>query len=496
MKRIVAVLVLFFSLIGICGAAGNIIYPWNAITSIVKSGESFEIWFNAEPDQVVDSITLRGPYNTIKIPSSSIKFVTGKWKYDPVSGNTYNRRFTVTVPKTIPEDRYDLILNTNQGQVNSVSSVKVIRQYQKNYKIFHIADSHLGQRTNPEGLIEAKHTAYVNIANIINPEIVINAGDVVYYNSNPSDLQKRMNLFYLGDDSKGWKGIHDFNAATFVVRGNHDFQQGGTDGLPQGGYHDQKANYWNQYHGLQYHSFKYGNSRFMLFNNSYYGNYDWSWQRDLASDWLDSEGSGGTFKVAVAHISQPNEMNPFASKNDLGLYLLGHNHHLGDRNPYKLDDRLIMYYARAVRDHFEFSLYLVDDSAATYTALGYKNIFPETDGNGLSTASNRVLENDSEKNNPDSSVWIYNLTLDYAHDNDGSVPTNTATLINKFDFVIPDARVRFVMPKGNNYAVSQGTITQTFDGDKFHIIDMNIDLSADSTTVVEIAPVNFLQNQH
>ena len=30
-------------------------------------------------------------------------------------------------------------------------------------------------------------------------------------------------------------GMHDFNAATFVVAGNHDFQEGGADGLPKEG---------------------------------------------------------------------------------------------------------------------------------------------------------------------------------------------------------------------------------------------------------------------
>jgi len=499
MKHLIPpILIVFF--IGLAAAAGKIVYPWNAVTSIVKAGETFEVWFDAEPGQVVQSVVLRGPYNTVQI--SSIIAQTGSWTYDPVSENTYNTHITVAVPPGTPADRYDLIVNTSHGQALSNRAVQVIKEYKTTYKIFHISDSHLGQR-GTEVLVPNKHTALVKTANIINPDFVFNTGDVVYYHSNPRRLQERMDLFYKGDESQGWKGMHDFNAATFVLAGNHDFQEGGSDGLPREGYYDLKSNYWNTYHGLQYHAFTYGDSRFILFNNGWVG-YDWSWQIQRAGAWLKEQASGGRFKILLAHLKQGGPMETFVGDHNFDLGLFGHNHHLGDRNPYKIADNLMAYYARSVRDHFEFCLFVVDQATGTYTPLGYMNNNSETDGYGRSTASNRVLENDNEKNNEDRSVWVYNLTLDYAHNNDGAVSENTATLVNKFDFSIPAARVRFVMPKGYVYTVSQGTVYQAFDGDAFHIVDVDMDLDANSTTAVQIAvkhsaPVaamDFAQNRY
>jgi predicted phosphodiesterase len=468
--------------------AGRIIYPWNATTAIVKTGESFDAWFNATPGQIVNSVVLKGPYNKVPILSESISKTSGNWQYDPVSRNTYNTKITIRIPRDVPEERYDLILNTSSGEVISARAVKVIREYKTNYKIYLISDSHYGQR-GTEVMVPNKHAAFVEMANIINPDIVVNAGDVVYYHSDPSRLQERMDFFYHGDKAEGLKGMHDFNAATFVVAGNHDYQEGGVDGLPNEGYYDLKSDYWNRYHGLQYHFFRYGNSRFLIFNNGWFG-YDWQWQYDRAVNWLREEGSDGKLNVAIAHISRTEFMDSFARDNDIGLYLLGHNHHLGDRNPYALDERLVMYYIRSVREYVEFMLFRVDDSNGTYVPVGYTNTNPETDGFGLSTANNRVLENDEEKNNLDMSVWVYNLTLDYEQENNGSFSQNTATLVNKFDYTIPDARVRFIMPKGVSYKVSQGTINQAFDGDKYHIVDVNVNLNACSTTVVKITPLN------
>lgn len=466
--------------------AGRIIYPYNATTAIVKAGENFDVWFHSNPGQVVNSIILKSPYIKVSIPAGSITTTSGNWQYDSVSGNTYNTKVKVSVPLGIPEDRYDLILNTSEGEVISNSAVKVIREYKTHYKIFLIADSHLGHRGSEQ--VPNKLSAFVDMANIINADIVAILGDVVHYHSDPTQLKRRMDLFYQGNEAEGLKGMHDFNAAAFVVAGNHDFQEGGSDGLPYSGYYDLKSDYWNQWHGLQNHFFTYGNSRFMIFNNGW-NEYDWQWQRDRAHSWLHEEGSNGNLNVAFAHISRTEYMDTFARDNNIGLYVLGHNHHLGDRNPYIIDQRLVKYYARSVREYMEFLLFRVDDTNGTYMPMGYPNIDPGTEGYGLSTANNKVLENDEENTHADRSTWIYNLSLNFEHENNGNSPFNTATLVNKYEYDIPDARVRFIMPKGAVYSVLEGDVYQAFDGDKFHIVDVDIDLNACSTTVVSIAPV-------
>ena len=459
---------------------GKIIYPWNATTAIVKAGESFEVWFDADPGQTVTSVELSGPYNTV-YPSMGSP-VTGSWVYDTDSGNTYNTLITVTVPSDAPADRYDLLLNTSYGQAISVRAVKVVKEYKANYSVLHISDTHLkGGASENNWLLEKRLTAVVNMSNIIDPEMVFVTGDNLYYTT--GDFQSRVDHLFDGEESEGLKGLHDMQAATFVAIGNHDIDEGGP-GFTWGAPYDVKARQWNQYYGIQYHAFKYGNGRCMVINNGWNG-YNRAPQYTEMNSWLAGAGSGGNFRLGAYHKWQTEKT--WASNNDLDLALSGHNHHKGPGNPWSSGDRgLIEYVAPSGQGYCEFNLFQINNATGNYTALGRLNTDAATAGYGLPTGNCRVLENNSEKGNSDTSVWIYNLTLDYANANDGTSSTNTATIENKFNFAIPGARVRFVMPNGMNYAVSQGTIAQQFDGDSFHIVDVSVDIGASSTTVIEI----------
>jgi hypothetical protein len=475
--------ILSLLLLGVTGAAaseGRIIYPWNAITTIAKAGETFEIWFDAGPGQIVESARLRGPHHSVAI--NTFESETGEWTYDPVSGNTYNTRLTASVPAGTPTDRYDLVLQTSAGAVESIRAVRVIAGIKNDYRILHLSDSHLRDGMNhQDGLLEKKHTAIVNMANIINPELVFVTGDNIMYGRN---FQQRADHFYLGSEKHGFNGMHHFDAACFVVSGNHDH---GPE--PYEGHYKEKSQFWNQFHGLQHHGLIYGNSRFLLFSNAWV-NCDWGWQRKWFDEWLKGDGAGGGLRVVVAHLNAPEPLGRFANRNNIGLVLVGHNHHLGDRNPWLLDDRPIVHYARAVREYHEFNLYHVDDRAGTFTALGKPNTDETSDGYGKPTGISMVLANDDLRNHPDVSQWELNLTLDYAHPNNGTSPENTATLVNRFDFAIPAARVRFLMPKAADYTVSAGTIEQAFDGDSVRVVDVAIDLAPRNATTLHITPQN------
>jgi hypothetical protein len=78
----ILLLVTSFSTKVLCG---NIVYPWRSTTAIVKSGETFEVWFNADAGQSVNSVKLKGPFNEVNATMSIVK---GNWIYDPLSGNT------------------------------------------------------------------------------------------------------------------------------------------------------------------------------------------------------------------------------------------------------------------------------------------------------------------------------------------------------------------------------------------------------------------------
>ena len=132
--------------------SGRIVYPWNATTAIVKAGENFTVFYHADKGESVESVELRGPYNSVILPSVDAK--TGHWIYDEASRKTYNTRLSVRVPSTTPEERYDLVLHTSVGEALSRSAVKVIRTYRRDYTVFHISDTHICEESNraPDGI--------------------------------------------------------------------------------------------------------------------------------------------------------------------------------------------------------------------------------------------------------------------------------------------------------------------------------------------------------
>ena len=84
-KRIIPVftilLLLFITNQAWCG---KIIYPWNATTAIVEAGQNFEIWHEATDGEILESVFLQGPYNTVALPSFTVE--EGFWVYDDMSG--------------------------------------------------------------------------------------------------------------------------------------------------------------------------------------------------------------------------------------------------------------------------------------------------------------------------------------------------------------------------------------------------------------------------
>lgn len=459
-----------FLMISFCGTGlcAKIVYPWNATTAIVKRGDSFAVWFDADVGQSITSVELRGPYNSVSIPSVTSE--TGSWTYDTMSGDTYDTRVSVSVPSTAPEDRYDLILNTSSGREISLSAVKVVKEYRANYTIFHISDTHICDESYraPDGVPKRLWylSALVDIANIIGPEMVFLTGDNVnsrswddgnarYLATWPS-TQERTDFYYKGSHKKGCRGVHDFKAAAFSCNGNHDHYERPADGRET----KNKYEFWNTYHGLRTHHFAYGDTRFMAFCDAFDENNDAEAVQHSA--WLKVVGPG-TLRVIYKHFFNIVPQ-PWAAENQIQFGMCGHNHHKGVINP-----------------HTQGS---TDMYIANFTEYTTFNLF-RVDVEGHYTVLNNLPAIENPKDVP--SLWRRRLTLTYANANDGSSNTNTATLVNHFDVGFPRARVRFVMPKGASYAVSKGQVEQAFDGDSVHVVDVRVNILSHSTTSMEIS---------
>ena len=460
----IVLLIISFSNSAWCG---KIIYPWNATTAIVKAGESFAVLFDADPDQIPEAVVLNGPYNSV--PLTSFTYETGSWIYDDESGYSYNTRISVTVPSHTPAERYDLVLKTSAGDEVSSSAVKVIREYKLDYTIFHISDTHICDESyrNPDGVPGrlALLSALVDMANIIGPELVFLTGDNVnsrswdegnadYLTTWPS-TQERVDFYYKGSFENGYRGVYDFNAAAFSCNGNHDYYERKDNGDEKN-----KFAFWNTYHGLRTHHFEYGDSRFMAFCDAFDEDNDAEAIRH--SSWLNEVGPGN-LRVIYKHFYNIIP-EPWVTERNIQLGFCGHNHHKGGENP--------------------FTTGPTDMYIANFTEYTTFNLF-RVDSSGNYTVENNLVAVENPKDDP--SLFRANLTLEFAEANDGTSKRNSAILVNKFPVEFPEARVRFVMPKGN-YTVSRGRVEQVIENETMSIIDVRVQLESSSTTSIDIEP--------
>lgn len=454
----------------------KIVYPWRATTAIVKAGETVEVWFDADTGQTVHAAELTGPYTTVQ---TSVRVENGSWVYDEWSGNSYDRKITLTVPPDAPADRYGLVLKTSTGDETSLASVKVIKEYKSSYYVMHISDAHRWQGGyDTPNVILPEISTVIDIANIIDPEMLFETGDGYYPNAN-SDRRTRDRIVEYLNGTETVNGINDAYAAYFSVPGNHC--------SPSKNYKLEPdlatpARYWNEHFGLQMHTFTYGDTRFVGVNNAwcpptgggdagYVPNY--KWQLDAATNWISEVGAG---KVRVAYCHVPQESIPplYNALKGAGapfsLMMAGHIHRV-DSNPFSIERQAIVYSTDTPRDGnglAPFNLYRVNDDAGTCEAIGNTRAAQE----GLETKMDYTTSK---------------LKRTFSGANNGTRMANTATIVNKFDFPVYGARIRFVMPLGETYSISAGEITQAFDGDSVHVVDVRIDLLPNSTTSVGIS---------
>jgi len=447
--------------------SANIVYPWRSTTAIVLTGENFEVWFNADGGQTVTAVQLEGPYHSVNCAFSTI---SGDWEYDPLSGNRYNTKITVTIPANAPADRYDLVLKTTTDDVISYGGVKVLKAFKQDYYIMHMSDGHLYQYNYDTNTLLARKTAMIDMSNIMDCQLIIETGDNMY---NVRNHPEREVIYFQGNDDNGLKGMADASAATFLVPGDHDAHT--ANDWPQATV-QVNSDFFNDYWGMQHSNFSYGNGRFMMLNNA------WAvsetsggvhqYQADDAVAWLIGEGTDGNFFVTAGHCF--NKLHEFIDDSEpLDLVLAGDKHHIRTDNPYSFDDGSaeVAYIAGSIRDHFEFNLFRVNNDAGTFTPV---------------SGTNAVVEVLQSGNQDDTETWVPNLTLEFQNKNDGSFFENTATITNKFDFPILGAKIRFIMPLGYDFRVDNATVSQEFDGDAFRVIDVTLDVDASSSSDVYV----------
>lgn len=467
MRKLIAVLVILLSIHLSCISA-NIVYPWRATTAIVKSGDSFEIWFNADANQLVSAIQFKSEFLTIA--GTEMAITNGSWTFDPISGNKYNQKISIKIPVNTPEDRYDLILNTNLGNVISHGGVKVVKEFKSEYYLVHYSDPHLYQNGYDSDLILRRISLIHQMSNIMDAPIIICTGDNMYsLNNNPFKEQE----FFIGKSASQTIGMSKASAATFVVQGNHDAPRNVFDLTTN----QENADYINKYYGLQNHSFKYGTSRYINLNNAWglgaNNNKEFQYQVDEAIAWLIGAGAGGNFIVGSGHMYDRmyhyiNNVKP------MNLCLSGHRHSMGNENPWEITPGgpRISYTCNDLRGGMKYMIYRINNNTGTFTLPAGPTGLIEAIAGG-------------DKTKPE--TWVPRLKQTFSAANNGTIGANSALIENKFPFPILGGKVRFIVPKGNTYAATNGTVIQQFDGDNVCVVDVSFDVQSNSSTTVYIA---------
>jgi uncharacterized protein YjdB len=470
MKKTFTVLLLLSIFTSTSSWCGKIIYPWRATSAIVQTGNTVDIWFIADEGETINSVQLKAAYHSINV---NYTIQEGTWEYDKNSGNTYNRIITVTVPANAPADRYDIIVNTSKGNIVSTGAVKAVKDFKSEYYIIHMSDAHRWQGDYDGYHIHRKISEVIKIGNLLDVDVFIESGDQMYsVRNNP---WREIGLFH-GFPDMGILGLHHSSAATFFIPGNHDSHRNAVE-LDAGG-PDFTADFYNTYYGIQYYHFTYGKSRFAMLNNAWFYKDksefqdQYTYQIDETATWLSN--TPGTFSLVAMHV--PNHwFGNLDKKYSFTMGIWGHLHYDGLSNPYDINGTLKGYAAISPRDNgFHFNLYKVDNDTGIVQ-------FP--------SGPTGVVEVLKSGNRQDSTTWVKKYNLSYEKANDGSHIDNTVTIKNEFNFSFDGARIRFLMPKGNLYIITNGSgyIEQQFDGTNFCVVDVKFNVPAGTTRSISIA---------
>lgn len=254
----------------------NIIYPLMATPAIKKNGSELTVKVDSKGKEPAgwdislnptEAAQVEGEYN---LPVKSVQKSSSYWKD---SSSIYE--ITVTIPEDVPEELFDLEVSyTGDGTRitdDEPNSVKVVKEYKKDFKFMHLTDIHVGSPRNiadPANATEAgmwnpdksKRWLYlqktIKQVNLLKPDFVVMTGDLMYGQMNPQE--------YIYEYEETYRMLKQFNVPVYIVPGNHDYYaQDAT--LADG------AKYWEQYFGPQYFSFDYGPYAHMIGYNSY----DW-----------------------------------------------------------------------------------------------------------------------------------------------------------------------------------------------------------------------------
>ncbi len=418
--------------------------PLINIPAIVERGQSFQIACGASSGASSWVARLISPYASSDLELTEIQY----------DAPTHRWFLQAHVPAETPMGLYDLVVTT-WGDIRDTTaqSVKVIERAKDDFYFIHLTDTHIPERGS-----STLHflDEIIPEINIINPEFVLISGDYV-------------NRSYKDQIEIGQLYLEKFQVPVFLTSGNHDIGDGMEPwweffGWPYLNYYDQV--HWNGGPLTQDYSFDYGNLHVVApmtwvnyndFQSSIYGDHSMI-QSQLS--WLHQDLStveGDPYLVMFYHYDfgwydDAPQMPEFFNQYGVNLALWGHTH-----------------------------------QAAEYQEGPTLSL--NTDDAMSSSGGFRLLKFEDGQLIAHPHLWnADNITLDFSSPNDGTSPSNTATILNTHNQVFENAFVRFQVPSPGEYQVGGGEVLQVIDTGGSLIYEVETEVPANGQMEVTITP--------
>ena len=344
-------------------------YPLASRPAIVKSAEAFNILCKAANSTTGWEVSISTEYNSIDLNISS--------RYD-AEQNLWV--LTATIPPETPFELYNLQVNANGLSDDVVHAVKVIKEFKEPYYFVHLPDLHLPS-VSWIGFYDDNNTIpefnrIVNELEIINPEFVLQTGDIVDNGQQEDQYQIVQDLF------------NTVKVPLFLTGGNHDL------------WYDGHANWTKYINPVMDYSFNYGAHFFAGMEM-----YDIPTVTFTAAQmkWLQkelelSQNRGDKMRSLFYHYDESRQItSDFVDDFQVDLLLYGHTHingthYLGARNALNLNTSFTM------NDNGVYRLIKVaENQVQEFPLINYKkmNIIYTPTNDGSNPIVRAIIKNDN-----------------------------------------------------------------------------------------------------
>ena len=406
-------------------------YPLTANPAIVPIGGKFTIQCKASQSISNWKVGISTPY--VRFDNLAVQ--------SNYNNETNLWELIAEVPSNAPFELYDLQVTYDGSMDHVVHAVKVVQHFQKNYYFVHLADLHMpsvawiGYIDYEDKNSAAEFLQIIDELSIINPEFVLQTGDVIDNGMQEDQFQVVQEIFTTAD------------VPMFVTAGNHDVWLDG-HGL------------WNKYFSpTMDYSFNYGKHHYagmemFLLPKPTFKEHQMVW---LQNDLRLSANQGNTFNTLFYHFDESFQINAdFVDEFAVDLICYGHTHRnqvstLGARNTLNINTGSTM------NDKGEYRL--------------------------IRVSNNQVQDHPIIKFN--------NLKINYSPANDGSNWKVRVKIENRNNVDFENGLIKFYLRHdAAGYSITAGDLAQFIETDSVDVYYVYVNISANSNQEVNIISNN------